>query len=101
MRSGALRLTSETPVIPVTSERNNNSFVALRSIKLAVNYLIAGYSTIPRWWIGLEDRDNDGEFKWQDGTPVTFVDWAEHQPADVYGITNCVVMTSLVNIMLQ
>ncbi|KAF6023191.1 hypothetical protein EB796_018500 [Bugula neritina] len=76
--------------------REDNAFLASVSSRLEdINEMQRGYSAIPRWWIGLEDRDNDGEFKWQDGTPVTFVDWAEHQPADVYGITNCVVMTSL------
>ena len=39
-----------------------------------------------QWWIGLEDRDLDGMYTWVDGTPVTFVDWARHQPTQVVDI---------------
>ncbi|XP_026232644.1 CD209 antigen-like protein A [Anabas testudineus] len=33
-----------------------------------------------RTWIGLNDRDNEGTWKWVDGTPLTVTNWAETQP---------------------
>ena len=31
-------------------------------------------------WIGLDDRDFEGEYTWVDGTPFAFGAWAEHEP---------------------
>ena len=55
-----------------------------------------GHEAISTWWIGLEDRDGDGQFMWQDGTDVTYLDWSKHEPAQIATTSKCVMMTSQV-----
>uniref|UniRef100_A0A668A4W8 C-type lectin domain-containing protein n=1 Tax=Myripristis murdjan TaxID=586833 RepID=A0A668A4W8_9TELE len=40
-------------------------------------------------WIGLNDRDNEGTWKWTDGTPMTKSYWNANQP-DNWGEEDCV-----------
>ncbi|XP_070560954.1 C-type lectin domain family 19 member A-like [Ptychodera flava] len=35
-----------------------------------------------RFWIGLNDRDFEGNFVWIDGTPVTYTNWHDGEPND-------------------
>lgn len=61
-------------------------------------YVFIGHKSVPKWWLGLEDTDADGVFTWQDGSPVTYLDWGEHQPAHVPGVARkCVMMTNKVS----
>ncbi|MCS6799330.1 MAG: MopE-related protein [Myxococcota bacterium] len=34
------------------------------------------------WWIGLNDREHEGRWRWSDGTTVTFTSWLEREPND-------------------
>ena len=33
-------------------------------------------------WIGLSDEQEEGDFRWHDGTPFTYRNWGEGQPGD-------------------
>ena len=33
-------------------------------------------------WIGLSDYQNEGDFRWHDGTPFTYRNWGDGQPGD-------------------
>ncbi|XP_037543075.1 C-type lectin domain family 17, member A-like [Nematolebias whitei] len=40
-------------------------------------------------WIGLNDKDAEGSWKRVDGTPLSFVFWAEHQPDNGGDCSQC------------
>lgn len=33
-----------------------------------------------RWWIGLSDHSEEGTFRWTDGSPVEWTNWAKREP---------------------
>ena len=41
-------------------------------------------------WIGYNDIDNEGTFVWDDGSTSTYTNWADGEPNDAIGNTNCV-----------
>uniref|UniRef100_A0A3Q4HVJ3 C-type lectin domain-containing protein n=1 Tax=Neolamprologus brichardi TaxID=32507 RepID=A0A3Q4HVJ3_NEOBR len=41
-------------------------------------------------WIGLNDKEQEGTWKWVDGTPLNLTYWAEAQPDDGGGKEDCV-----------
>jgi C-type mannose receptor len=44
------------------------------------------------FWIGANDRNKEDQFQWSDGTPVTYADFAEGEPDNLGGESNCVVV---------
>uniref|UniRef100_A0A3P8R4Y6 C-type lectin domain-containing protein n=1 Tax=Astatotilapia calliptera TaxID=8154 RepID=A0A3P8R4Y6_ASTCA len=46
--------------------------------------------TIEEAWIGLNDKEQEGTWKWVDGTPLSLTYWAEAQPDDSGGKEDCV-----------
>jgi hypothetical protein len=45
-----------------------------------------------RWWIGLSDRDTEGQFRWADGAPLGFARWAKGQPDNDGCHEDCVAL---------
>ncbi len=37
-------------------------------------------------WIGLNDFDSQNSYKWSDGTPVSYVNWADGGEAEVVDV---------------
>ncbi|NWY06036.1 MRC2 protein, partial [Nothoprocta ornata] len=46
------------------------------------------------WWIGLHTCENDGRFKWSDGSLLNFISWAPGKPRPVSKDKKCVYMTA-------
>ncbi|XP_039862762.1 CD209 antigen-like protein E isoform X1 [Simochromis diagramma] len=46
--------------------------------------------TIEEAWIGLNDKEQEGTWKWVDGTPLSLTYWADAQPDDGGGKEDCV-----------
>ncbi|XP_060744746.1 CD209 antigen-like [Tachysurus vachellii] len=51
---------------------------------------ISKYSNGTEAWIGLNDTDTEGTFKWVDGSPLTTKFWWNGEPND-YGNEDCVI----------
>jgi hypothetical protein len=43
------------------------------------------------FWLGLNDIEKEGNFKWIDGTNVDYVEWQQMEPNDRIGAEDCVV----------
>lgn len=41
------------------------------------------------YWIGLDDLEDEGEFRWVDGSPVTLSNWARGEPNNAGGREHC------------
>ena len=70
-------------LISISSEEEN-TFVAEQA-----NTLTDG-----KWWIGLNDRDTEGEYIWENESPFDFESWNEGEPNNYDGDENCVEMYS-------
>jgi hypothetical protein len=45
-----------------------------------------------KWWIGLSDREKEGEFRWADGTALGFTRWSKGQPDNDGCHEDCVAL---------
>ncbi|GCC32490.1 hypothetical protein chiPu_0010951, partial [Chiloscyllium punctatum] len=45
------------------------------------------------WWIGLHTNENDGRFRWSDGSILNFVSWASGKPRPISRDRKCVYMS--------
>uniref|UniRef100_A0A8C0IKA8 C-type mannose receptor 2 n=1 Tax=Chelonoidis abingdonii TaxID=106734 RepID=A0A8C0IKA8_CHEAB len=46
------------------------------------------------WWIGLHTYENDGRFKWSDGSLLNFISWAPGKPRPISKEKKCVYVTA-------
>ena len=46
-----------------------------------------------QFWIGLNDRDKEGNFRWTSGGRAWFTNWAKKQPDDALFLQDCVTVT--------
>uniref|UniRef100_A0A8C5WA99 Mannose receptor C-type 2 n=1 Tax=Leptobrachium leishanense TaxID=445787 RepID=A0A8C5WA99_9ANUR len=46
------------------------------------------------WWIGLHTYENDGRFRWSDGSVLSYVYWARGRPGRLTREKKCVYMTA-------
>lgn len=49
---------------------------------LHMNFIMMEYLGVELSWIGLNDREVEGEFVWEDGTPVNFTHWGHEAPTE-------------------
>ncbi|MEC8380079.1 MAG: MopE-related protein [Myxococcota bacterium] len=42
-----------------------------------------------KWWIGINDLGQEGNFQWEDGTPVTYSRWHPNEPNNAGGNEDC------------
>ncbi|XP_061172826.1 macrophage mannose receptor 1-like isoform X2 [Saccostrea echinata] len=47
------------------------------------------WSTSQDFWIGLNDREKEGDWQWSDGTPLDYTKWLTSQPDNWQGKENC------------
>ncbi|MBF2073641.1 MAG: DUF4347 domain-containing protein [Synechococcales cyanobacterium C42_A2020_086] len=52
------------------------------------------FGTQERFWIGLNDRDNEGQFRWVSGEPITYTNWQPGAPIDLKGRRDFVHMNA-------
>ncbi|XP_062590373.1 galactose-specific lectin nattectin-like, partial [Saccostrea cucullata] len=50
---------------------------------------IIGRLTAQDFWIGLNDREKEGDWQWSDGTPLDYKKWLTSQPDNWQGYENC------------
>ena len=71
----------DAALVEIGSEDENDDLVDL----------VSDYSE-ERWWIGLNDLDEEGTFVWLDGDEPGFTDWQDTQPDDSDG-EDCAELT--------
>ncbi|AFZ24645.1 Lectin C-type domain protein [Cylindrospermum stagnale PCC 7417] len=56
------------------------------------NWLINTFGGVDRFWIGFTDVAQEGTFKWINGQPVTYTNWATGEPNNFSGSENFTII---------
>ena len=46
--------------------------------------------SLRKLWIGLNDLEKEGEYRWHDGSLITWTSWQNQQPNNLHGNQDCV-----------
>ena len=57
----------------------------------AISHLASKLTTAP-FWVGITDTEVEGEWRWPDGTPLTYEPWHEGEPNDWGGKEDCAAL---------
>lgn len=57
-----------------------------------IDALVEGIA-LNEWWIGFSDREDEGEFLWEDGSSVEFENWNQGEPNNTGGGEHCALLT--------
>ncbi|KAI5087738.1 CD209 antigen-like protein C, partial [Silurus meridionalis] len=60
--------------------RDKGADMMIINSKEEQEFIIKHISSIREVWIGLSDKDKEGEWKWVDASPLTFKDWGQGEP---------------------
>ncbi len=48
------------------------------------NWLVSTFGGTEPFWVGLTDAGSEGKWRWADGTPVSYTNWAIDEPNNMY-----------------
>ncbi|XP_078392154.1 CD209 antigen-like protein 2 [Cetorhinus maximus] len=73
-------------------ESQNSHFIIINT-EQEQNFIKKSIENNPGdYWIGLTDRESEGNWKWVDGTPVSFTQWYQGEPNNWSGNENCAII---------
>ncbi|XP_033613212.1 C-type lectin domain family 17, member A [Fukomys damarensis] len=56
------------------------------------NFVAKAHGSSRVYWLGLNDKDKEGNWRWLDGSPVTLSFWEPHEPNNAFGSEDCASM---------
>ncbi|XP_041036056.1 CD209 antigen-like protein E isoform X3 [Carcharodon carcharias] len=72
---------------------SQNSHLIIINTEQEQNFIKKSIENNPGdYWIGLTDRESEGNWKWVDGTQVSFTQWYEGEPNNSKGNENCAII---------
>ena len=79
-------------------EMGRNSHLVKIETKEENDFLVGNFSGYNSW-IGANDIEKEGSFRWTDGSPLIFTDWGQDEPNNSGGGEDCAHIYILKNNM--